>query len=375
MRLRLVSMPFATSTLLGLWPGMLSAQSVGPMVQVSEGLNLTINGGIQNRLTYGWRTTEPDAERRFAFGIRRARLINILRWREQVGLEYDMDIDSGTLQSVDLFAFYYFSEDWRIRMGIFPGPQPRAYILTSFRVVDSVERAAIAEYWARHTIGSSGRDFGFDIRYQRQGLTLQGFLHGGSGDFDNNFVESLVNSSATGGRDEQAVAVSGYVNYALPQVDGLEIGGFGSINASENPNTQPDGVDVGRTVASYSGHIYWGARPGDQPIRLKADVIGLLYEALEDRGIDQQSVLGLAATGAVQFVRGGEVFGRYEQLYLDTDAPDRSFLQVGVNFSVSARDDRSFAQNRFTLAYAGAYEDVDEAVNDHQVLFQWQLTF
>ncbi|MEL7363119.1 MAG: hypothetical protein AAFN13_13680, partial [Bacteroidota bacterium] len=103
-----------------------------------------------------------------------------------------------------------------------------------------IERAAIAERWSRGTIGSRGRVFGLETRYQTDEVTVELLVHNGEGSFDrarSNFRESPSGSSVTRGVDETPLAVSTFAAYEPASLPGFEVGGYVGYNGSRNPNT------------------------------------------------------------------------------------------------------------------------------------------
>jgi hypothetical protein len=365
------------------------AQEEPRAVETTAGdIGLRLSGTFQPRLSAGL-TTDGAAEdtERIGFGLRRARFRATATFRSDFGVHYDVDLGSGNLDSVDLYAFYNAAERWRLRFGYLAGPQPRAYVFTSHTRIDAVERAAIAERWSRGTIGSRGRVFGFETRYQTDELTLEVLAHNGEGSFDRtrgNFRESpsgsSEESSVTRGVDQTSLAASAFAAYEPAALPGFEIGGYAGYNASRNPNTALDDDLPGRDYFGYSGHLYWGAYPGSQPIRIKGEVIGIRYFELDGRAAvaPEQHALGWAAFGALRVLGHGEVFGRYEQFYDDVteDSPGAdAFVTAGASYSLSARRGLDYRQERVTLAYANQLPDDAARATQHLVVLQFQLVF
>ncbi len=326
-------------------------------------------GELQTRASVGLTDSDDGDETRVGWGVRRARARFVLTLSDGLGANYDVDVGSGSLQSVDLFAFYQPNENLRFRVGRMAGSQPRAHIGTLLPYIDAVSRPAIAERWGRGTVGGDGRDFGIDVRYQTDELELSAFLHNGDGSFATdrgNVRQEISGGDATGGLDRVIQAVSVYAGYAPAALPGFEVGGYAGYNSAEGPNTGE------RPYVSYAGHLYWGPEPGSQPVRLKADAIGIRYE---DGGSDQH-VLGLSLLGAVRATPFSEVFARAETLIPDLD-DDRTdvFVTAGASLSVSALRGLAYHQERFTLAYANGLPDVDNPVNQHLVVVQFQIVF
>ena len=366
-------------------PHTASAQAVetsGPDVRLSLG------GLIQTRLSYGRSEIPGSDERleRLGFGIRRARLNFEAALSEQAGASLQLEGDGGDVGVIDFFAFYQPTERLRFRLGRFPGAQPRAFILTPAPLIDAVDRAAIAELWGRRTVSGDGRDFGLDVRLGGERGHVSLFLHNGDGNWGRafgNFREGISGGSATGGVERTGLAISLYGTYEPERVEGLEAGGYAGYNGAEGAASAFSGPNpnAGRTYASYAAHLYWGALPGSRPVRLKADLIGVRYAALEGF---QESTLGLALFGAVRVGQAAEVFGRAESYRAsisreggaDADA-NRPYWTVGASFSPSALFGDPYRRERFTLAYSTTDPDEERtgAGRQHLVIFQAQLVF
>ncbi len=372
------------------------AQEDPRSVETSTGdVSLRLSGTFQPRLSFGLSDLQEEdgaevAEdvARLGFGIRRARFRATATFGSGFGVHYDVDVGSGDLASVDLYGFYSPSPRWRLRAGYLAGPQPRAYVFTSHTRIDAVERAAIAERWSRSTIGSRGRTFGAEARYQTDEFTVELHVHGGDDSFDRtrgNFRQGISGNDATGlgssAVDRLAQAVGAYAAFEPSGLPGVEVGGFVGYNGSRNPHTAPDAalfptlsegaLDEGRTYVSYAAHAYWGRYPGDQPLRFKADVLGIQYE--EVGGLGGQHALGYALLAAAAPVAHGEVFARFEQFLPDADGPADTYVTAGASYSLSDRRGLAYRQNRVTLAYANALPDAGS--DEHLVVLQWQFVF
>ena len=329
--------------------------------QASEGPQISYWGIFQPRLSYG--SNEDTSTNRFGYGIRRARFRVELQLKNKIGVRYDVDVASGSLQSVDLFAFYRASPKVQVRFGIMPSAQPRAHIFTPLPVIDGFDRAVIAEQWAAATLGGGGRDFGLDIQYQTDSWTLVGFLHNGDGSFSRsrgNFSQTISSQNATGDVDRTVMATSAYAAYRFPSLPDLEIGGYLSYNPAKNPNTD------GREYTSYATHIYYGAIPGSLPFRLKFDLIGINFQ-----GDNEQESLGVSVLGAVRLTDYSEFFARYENVQPDTDLENNDFISAGITFSVSKLMGGNYSDQRFTLGYS--LLDTPGETSQHLVVLQLQL--
>ncbi len=333
----------------------------------------TFWGELQTRASVGLVDRADDNQERLGWGVRRARARFVLTLSDGLGANYDVDVASGSLQSVDLFAFYNATDNVRIRAGRMASAQPRAHIGTLLPFIDAVARPAIAERWGASTIGGDGRDFGLDVRYLTDELELSAFLHNGDGSFSTdrgNVRQEISGGSATGGVDRVAQAFSVYGAYSPSVLPGVEVGGYASYNTAEGPNT--DRGSGGSTYTSYAAHAYWGAVPGSQPLRVKADAIGIRYEDAAPNGKD--AFVGASLFGAIGIREVAEVFVRAE--VLDTaDRGSERFYTTGASLSVSALRGLPYHEERFTLAYANGLPDTDDPVNQHLLVVQFQIVF
>lgn len=351
-------------------------------VTTSRHATVTLGGTLQARASYGHHeATDGTTRDRLGFGIRRGRFRTRARIGERLGLYIQLEL-TGTVSPTDLQATYRLNDRWTVRAGYLVSAQPRALNLTSHTRIDAVDRATIAERWAGNTIGSTGRDFGVDLRYQ--GGDLSGFLFVGNGDGNwdrmrGNFREGISSSDVTRNTDRTGLNVAGYGNLKLDS--GLEVGGFASYNTSRNPNTASDFGGSGRRYFSYAAHAYWGANPGSQPVRLKADVIGIASEesdVVTVLPLDPQHWLGVSLLGATRVHEAAEAFVRYEHVINDLNLDDSSemFITGGASLSLSALQGLPYHLGRLTLAYSAALPAGDAAVpTQHLVILQAQVVF
>jgi len=350
----------------------LVAVLVSPTVLAQTTLNLaddatlTLTGGIQPRVGLGIEGTD-DTER-LGLGLRRARLQFRLTLLDRVGMEYDIDTTPGDLRSVDLFAFYDISETVQLRAGRLPPAQARGFIPTSYTRIDAVDRSPTDERWAAGTLGSSGRDISLDLTAELGRTEVQVTLHNGTGGFSrdtDNFRESGSASSVTRGTDATALALSASVHHGDPT--GLSFGGFASGNARGNDQTALG--DVTRSYVSAGTHLYYGERPGGQPLRLKVEAVATQYETVD--GFRQRSA-GTGVFGAVRAFDHGEVFVRGDQFWGDVDDRGEVYGTFGASYSPSAALDRDYRDLRITASYL--VRRVDGEVG-HLVKLQGQVIF
>jgi hypothetical protein len=355
--------------------------------QTDRSPRFTFWGELQPRASVGFSEAREgdDDDARAGWGVRRARARFRLFLASGLGANYDVDVASGSLESVDLYAFYQPPNPyWYFRVGRMASAQPRAHIGTLLPFIDAVSRPAIAERWGAATIGGDGRDFGVEARYLSSDSEALLFLHNGDGSFGpgRGNVRNEIASGATGGVDRTVQAVSVAGRYFPSGENGFEVGGYAGYNASRNPNT------AGRTYASYSGHLYWGADPGSRPLRLKADAIGVTYFDSED-GLavgDPGSgawVYGLSGFAAVALSPQSEVFARGELVTTDSEGVARPyardsaefFVTAGGSYSISAARGLPYHEQRVTLAYANRLPESEGIGSEHLVVLQLQIVF
>ncbi|MDT7857739.1 hypothetical protein RQM47_13890 [Rubrivirga sp. S365] len=331
--------------------------------------DLVVSGGIQPRASVGVEDAEGDDEVRYGAGLRRARLQVRVLYRDLAGVEYDVDGGAGRVQSVDLFAFVALAEGVQARAGYFPVAQPRGGILTPYFLIDAVDRAVVAERWLAGTVGGDGRDLGVDVTVAR-GRTLATLtVHNGAGTLNpaaGNVREGISNPDVAGGPETSGLAVSAAASHQVG--GGVEVGAFAGLNAAGPERT--DRGAGGRSYTTGGAHLYWGAVPGNQPVRLKLDALALRYA---DDGRGGQSAVGLSALGAVRVLDHGEAFARAERFWADTDADADDYLTAGLSYSPSGALRGPYHRARLTLAYQ--YRDGAALPDAHLVILQGQLAF
>ena len=369
------------------WPFLLAlappaaAQDTLLVTTQGPGIHLSLGGTLQTRLSYA-RCARGGC---FGMGVRRARLrTNASLGRG--GAYVQLGVNEASAAVLDAYVSYKPAAAWRLRLGRFTSTQPRANQPTSHTRIDAVERAAIASRWENGTLAASGRDFGLDVRYETAHLTTQLFLHNGHGSWDaasGNFSPQATDD-APPDMPRTGVAVSGYTAYRPAALPGVEAGGYLGYNGAAASPTEA--FDQGRTYASYSGHVYWGAAPGSQPIRLKLDLVGIRYETLSagalppeaaDRAAFEQHAMGAALLGALRPLPYAEAFVRAEQYDPNRHAGGdaQRFYTAGGSFSLSALQGRLYRQQRLTLAYSTMQPRAASAEAQHVLTLQAQLVF
>ena len=350
-------------------PALLTAPPAGAQrVPLAPDLDLVVSGGIQPRVSVG--VEGDDDATRYGAGIRRARIQARVLYRDLGGVEYDVEGGAGTVESVDLFAFANLSADVQVRAGYFPVAQPRGGILTPYFLIDAVDRAAVVERWFTSTLGGDGRDLGVDVTYAAGGLVATAAVHNGAGTFaprTGNVRGGISSPSVVGGSETPGLAVSAAAWYDVGS--GVEVGAFAGVNGADPERTARADGD-GRDYTTGGAHVYWGAVPGSQPVRLKLDALALRYE---DDGRGGQDLAGLSAFGAVRVLSDGEAFARAERYWADTDEDPDDYVTAGLSYSPSAALGGPYHRARLTLAYQ--YRDGAALPDAHLVILQGQLAF
>ena len=311
---------------------------------VNDEVFIRFSGTLQSRITF----TSDDDLKRVGFGVRRARFRVSTDIGEKFGI-YLQFAGSGTSAFLlDIRGDYYLNDRLTLRTGRFAGAQPRSHSRTPHTHIDAIDRASIAVNWSRMTIGKEGRDYGLEAIWNTPHWELRGFLHNGYNQW--NFRSEISDIPATGNLETDGMAYSATVTHWPSGRDALELGAFASINTSQNPATVIGGV--GRNYISWSAHAYWGPVQGDQPYRIKADIIGIHYQEVVPFGI--QNYIGGSLYNGFLIVPHIELYARGEFWYGDGGSGDpvtQIFATAGGAWSFSALQGRPFVLNRLILAY------------------------
>lgn len=335
---------------------------------------IRVTAGAHLRATAG-RSVALDQDR-VGFGIRRARIRFDARLQGGPGLFAQVDGSGGSVSMIDFYAYYELTPSLRVRAGRMVSAQPRAFVMTSMFQIDGTDRPAIVERWGLATIGGDGRDFGIDARVISGPVEAVLFVHNGDGNWSRargNYRESVSSGDATRSIESTAIAVSGAITLRPAFLPGLEVGGFGGFNPSDNPNTAIS--DRGRAYITYGGHAYFGVNPGSKRFRAKADVIAITYESLP--GIKVQNSLGISLFGAVGLTPESELYARVESLQPDSHraADPDGYFAAGLSFSPSARRGLSYQRERITFEYGRFKGGQLNAESENLLIVQLQLAF
>lgn len=350
----------------------------GPVSIGNEAFSLEVGGTAQVRAAYA--RDAAITARRLGFGIRRLRVRLRASMGERLAFFVQADGASADFQVLDLALEYRPAAAVQMRAGRIISARPAGF--NSHMRIDAVDRPITIGEWAKRTIGADGHDFGLDVQVSGKRGFLRAFLHNGDGDWGRtrgNFREEVGMGDATRGIDQTGLAATVDAAYKPTAVPGLEVGGFGSINTARNPNTAYQ--EVGRSYATYGAHAYWGAAPGSQSVRLKADLVAIRYEtlaaALLEAPVDyRQRMLGASVMGAARVFQSGEVFARYERFDSNTfSASDAyTFTTLGVSFSPSALRGQGYHRERITLAWTTRFDDGTK-IASHGLVVQAQVAF
>ena len=342
----------------------------GIVKTATEDVSLRLGGTVQPRVTF-----TSDEEDRIGFGLRRLRLRFSANISDQLGLFLQMEGSGASATWLDVRGEYYVNENLTLRTGRFVGTQPRAYARTGHANIDAIDRPAISDKWARMTIGADGRDYGVEALWSNPSWELRGFLHNGHNQL--NFRRGISHDPVDDGIATDGMAFSASASHWPGARNELEVGAYVSVNTSQNPLTQISGV--GRNYVSYSANAYWGPLPGHQPVRVKADVIGISYQEVEPFGV--QNYVGGSLFGGFLLKPHIELFAMGEYWYGDggeLDSLAQVFGTVGGSYSLSALQGGPFTHNRIILAYNLRTQESDSVDFDnvaHVVMMQMQFFF
>ncbi len=338
---------------------------------INDEISIHFSGTLQPRFT----VASDDDLKRVGFGVRRARLNVSTDISEKFGVHLQLDGTGTSAFLLDMWGEYYLSDRLTLRAGRFVGAQPRSYTRTLHTHIDAIDRASIAVNWSRMTIGSTGRDYGLEAIWDTPHWELRGFLHNGYDDWG--FRSEISDIPATGNLSTEGMAYSTSATHWPSGRDELELGAFASINTSQNPATVIGGV--GRNYITWSTHAYWGPAPGDQPYRVKADVIGIHFQEVVPFGV--MNYIGGSLYNGFLIIPQIELYFRGEYWYGDggnADAINQVYATVGTSYSFSALQGHPFYLNRLMLAYqlrTREHSSIDFDDPAHVLILQAQIYF
>ncbi len=359
-------------------PGKTLAQQYEPGLvrAVSDDVTIRIGGTVQPRVTYASDLDAiGDRHDRVGFGVRRLRVRLTTSFGENLGVFLQMEGSGATATFLDIRGEYRVSDNLTMRAGRFVGAQPRAFARTLHSNIDAIDRPAISDMWARMTIGADGRDYGLEALWNTPHWEVRGFLHNGHNRW--NYSQGISRSPSTGGIETDGFAFSAAATHWPEGRDRLEIGAYASVSTAKNEFSEVG--RIGRNYISYSAHAYWGPLPGDQPFRLKTDIIGISYQEVAPRDIE--NYIGASLFGGLLVAPHIELYAMGEFWFGDGGGLEdlrQVFATVGGSYSLSALMGRPFTHNRIMLAYSLRSletDKVDFGDPAHVVMMQMQFYF
>jgi hypothetical protein len=348
----IVVIAFLITGLSGFW---VSAQAQSNVSIGGQDVSVRLGFTVQPRFTYAYEAVNnADAIERIGFGVRRYRMRATTSFGTDFRLFTQIEGSGASATLIDLRGEYKLNDKIWLRFGRFVGAHPRVMAITLLGDIDHIDRPAIAALWASNTIGGDARDYGLEMLYTTPQIEYRIFLANGHN--GTNYRNEPNNSSITGNTPNKGMAVSTLLRYFPENFSGGEFGGFVGYNQSKNPNTiSTRAPGVGRGLLSTSAHAYWGARPGDQPIRVKFDFVSVHYDEIRFANGDsfQQNFMGAALMGAYAVLPEFEVLATLENYNLDTDVPAsevRSITLAG-SYSFSKARGGAFSTQKMTVGY------------------------
>ncbi|TVR66510.1 MAG: hypothetical protein EA422_01930 [Gemmatimonadales bacterium] len=341
----------------------------GTVVTVHDDVTFRFGGVIQPRLS--WTRDHLADEEALGFGIRRYRLYTLVDVGDRIGLFAQLEggAAAGSTAWIDLEASLRLDETWDIYAGRIIGPQPRAYALTLLPLLDGIDRPVITVAWANRTLGADGRTYGAGLRGRGADWEARAVVHSGTNQRN---IRGEIADERPARPQGTGLATAGYLTWRPAGVDGLELGGHVGYNRSRNALTRADGR--GRAYTDGSLHLYWGADPGSQPVRVKAEAVGIAWESLE--GVSDRSFAGVSVLGALGVREWAELMARIERMQDSAPGPaaTQTILMGGVNLSRSAATS-GFNREKLTIGWSVRQGEGGSDARRHQLAVQGQVVF
>ncbi len=342
---------------------LLTASSIGkaqtPVTISSGDMQLRIGGTLQSRVSYlSNPNLDPFApEKQYGIGVRRARIRFYGTINPKVRLFLQIEGSGPTATLTDMRAEWDVTDRTMFRVGRFVGAQPQSMSLTLHHEIDALDRAAIAENWARTTIGADARTYGVEVVHRLDEFELRSFIHSGSN--SRNIRGGVSDGNNHFGQNTAAIAVSGMARYLPKSHPNSEAG----VHIGHNPTRASDP----RRYSDASAHVYWGSRVGEQPTRVKLDLIGVHFSA-------RHATAGVTLFAGHLIRDDVEVFARAERYDGNTqgnriDRGPNTYLTAGAHYKLL-----DWA-NRLTFAYSLKRNDSPIVDPIHLITAQWQVYF
>lgn len=324
-------------------------------VTISSGdMKLRIGGTLQSRATFlrNPNLSPFNPENQYGFGVRRARIRLYGTISPTLRLFVQMEGSGASATLTDLRAEWDLDDRTTLRAGRFVGAQPQSMAFTLHHEIDGLDRAAIAEQWARATIGSDARSYGIEMTHRLNELELRAFAHSGSN--SRNIRGGVSDGAHTFGQRPAAIAVSGMIHYLPKSIANSEAG----IHIGHNPTKASDP----QAYSDASAHLYWGSKIGLQPLRAKFDYITIRFP--------RQTINGTSVFVGYLAREDMEVFGRVESsdYSIDFGSPV-TYLTMGATKKLVDWSNR--------LTFAASFKQIDTPTSSAVFLLtaQWQVYF
>lgn len=322
-----------------------------------EDVSLRLGLTLQPRFTYTLEANDSESLERLGFGVRRFRFRTYAGFGDDFKLFAQLEGAGTSAQVLDLRAEYNPVTNLWIRVGRFAGAQPRSMAFTLHSEIDMVDRAAIADFWARNSIGADARDYGIELLYRPAKTEYRVFIH--NGDNRNNIRTGPADDGMAENRNDKGMAISTSIRYFPSNDVHTDLGGYFSINTSKNNySIHPSMPGMGRSFVSASLHGYRGTFAGHFPFRVKFDAILIKYaEQTQNTLTIDQTFTGVSLFGGYLVRPDTEIMLRAERLDRDANVSDNEALifSTGVTYSFSAARNKSFLGQKISAVYT--YKD------------------
>lgn len=323
-------------------PKTLSAQQ--NITVAGQDITFRLGATLQPRFTYYASGYNDDTVEEIGFGVRRMRFRTYIGIGPDLALFTQLEGSGANVQMLDLRLEYKLNPEWTIRTGRFVGAQPRAMGRTLHNDIDAIDRIAIADYWARNSLGTDSRDYGLELVYRPKFLEYRLFIHNG----DNRENRKTGTSETLPTANKKTMAISSAVSYFPDNDPHTDIGVFIGFNGNEG------NYSAAKSYYTASFHAYRGTFPGHFPFRVKLDAILLRHQEVQDHPERFDHIfMGASLFGGYLLRKDTEVFVKGEAYQVDKHITkqDVSILTAGLTYSFSAARDKNFQMNKITAAY------------------------